>query len=257
MRSESTNALGHPRLTKPTLGVLRIMAFNLRADLGAEKGGRILLDRQVCVKPGRNESCPCGSGKKYKKCCGDGQLASSGVETVVPGAKMADARAETAVPEARTAAREAATVVDGDVDEFVAMIRAGRFEDLEATARGLIQREPNSGLAWKALSVSLTMQGKDALHAMTQAATLLPADPEAHSNLGNALHGLRRLDEAVASFRRALEMKADFAEACNNLGNALRGLGRLDEAVVSYRRALEIKPCYPEACNNLGNALLD
>ncbi len=24
---------------------------------------------QVEAKPGRNESCPCGSGKKYKKCC--------------------------------------------------------------------------------------------------------------------------------------------------------------------------------------------
>jgi preprotein translocase subunit SecA len=22
------------------------------------------------AKPGRNEPCPCGSGKKYKKCCG-------------------------------------------------------------------------------------------------------------------------------------------------------------------------------------------
>jgi SWIM/SEC-C metal-binding protein len=22
------------------------------------------------VKTGRNESCPCGSGKKYKRCCG-------------------------------------------------------------------------------------------------------------------------------------------------------------------------------------------
>ena len=24
-------------------------------------------------KPGRNDPCPCGSGKKYKKCCGDGR----------------------------------------------------------------------------------------------------------------------------------------------------------------------------------------
>ena len=23
--------------------------------------------------PGRNDPCPCGSGKKYKKCCGKGQ----------------------------------------------------------------------------------------------------------------------------------------------------------------------------------------
>ncbi|MBU2644703.1 SEC-C domain-containing protein [bacterium] len=22
-------------------------------------------------KPGRNDSCPCGSGLKYKKCCGN------------------------------------------------------------------------------------------------------------------------------------------------------------------------------------------
>jgi uncharacterized protein YecA (UPF0149 family) len=26
--------------------------------------------RQVVEKVGRNEACPCGSGKKYKKCCG-------------------------------------------------------------------------------------------------------------------------------------------------------------------------------------------
>jgi tetratricopeptide (TPR) repeat protein len=265
------------------------------------------------VKPGRNQSCPCGSGKKYKKCCGDGQLASFGVETVAPGAQtVAPAGVETVAPGAETvgpagaqtvaagaetAVREAETGVAEtaaaavDMGALVAMIRAGRFLDLETTARGLIQREPNSGLAWKALSVSLSTQGKDALHAMTQAATLLPDDAEVHSNLGNALQSLRRfddaaasyrraleikpdypeacnnlgtalrglgrLDEAVASFRRALEMRADFAEACNNLGNALRGLRRLDEAVASYRRALEIKPCYPEARNNLGNALLD
>jgi tetratricopeptide (TPR) repeat protein len=231
-------------------------------------------------------------------------LASSGAETVPPGAETVAAGAETAVREAETAAPETESATLGaqtgpagaaaaavDMGELVAMIRAGRFVDLETTALGLIQREPNSGLAWKALSVSLTMQGKDALHAMTTAATLLPDDAEAHGNLGNALQSLRRfgdaaasyrraleikpdypeacnnlgnalrglgrLDEAVASFLRALEMKADFAEACNNLGNALRGLRRLDEAVASYRRALEIKPCYPEACNNLGNALLD
>jgi len=26
--------------------------------------------RKVEIKIGRNEPCPCGSGKKYKKCCG-------------------------------------------------------------------------------------------------------------------------------------------------------------------------------------------
>jgi len=31
-----------------------------------EAGGHTLTKR---VKIGRNESCPCGSGKKFKKCC--------------------------------------------------------------------------------------------------------------------------------------------------------------------------------------------
>jgi len=26
--------------------------------------------RHVVIKVGRNEPCPCGSGKKFKKCCG-------------------------------------------------------------------------------------------------------------------------------------------------------------------------------------------
>lgn len=29
-----------------------------------------VLDKSVPFKPGRNDPCPCGSGKKYKKCCG-------------------------------------------------------------------------------------------------------------------------------------------------------------------------------------------
>ena len=32
------------------------------------------LGEDVAVQPGRNAPCPCGSGKKYKKCCGVGSL---------------------------------------------------------------------------------------------------------------------------------------------------------------------------------------
>ncbi len=55
----------------------------------------------------------------------------------------------------------------------------------------------------------------------------------------------------MASYRRALEIKPDFAEAHNNLGIVLQDLGRSDEAAESYRRALEIKPDFVEARTNL------
>jgi uncharacterized protein YecA (UPF0149 family) len=49
--------------------------FNkLHSELGVSE--RALLHtsfRQGSAKVGRNDICPCGSGKKYKKCCGDTQ----------------------------------------------------------------------------------------------------------------------------------------------------------------------------------------
>jgi len=135
------------------------------------------------------------------------------------------------------------------------MIQAGRFMELEAKVREVTEQYPKSGLAWKALGVSLRMQGKDALQALQRAATLLPGDAEAHSNLGNAHFDLGHLGDAVASYEASLRIKPDFAEAHNNLGNALRGLGRFDAAAESYRGAISVKSDFADAHNNLGNVL--
>ena len=86
---------------------------------------------------------------------------------------------------------------------------------------------------------------------------LSPVDAEAYSNLGITLRDLGRLEEAEASYRRALEIKPDFAKAHCNLGDTLRDLGRLEEAEASCRRALEIKPDFANAHCNLGVTLRD
>ena len=67
--------------------------------------------------------------------------------------------------------------------------------------------------------------------------------------------GPRTADEAIKHYRKALEIKPDYAEACNNLGNAMAARGRIGEAIEHYRKALEIKPDYAEAHNNLGNGM--
>jgi tetratricopeptide (TPR) repeat protein len=144
-----------------------------------------------------------------------------------------------------------------DANDLAAMIHAGRFADLEMKTREALRGQPNSGLAWKALGVSLTLQGKDALHALAMAATLLPDDAEAHGNLGNALHGLGRLEEAATSYARVLALRPDLAEAHSNLGNTLRALGRLEDAAASYSRALALEPGCAVTHHNKGNALLE
>jgi Flp pilus assembly protein TadD len=84
-----------------------------------------------------------------------------------------------------------------------------------------------------------------------------PDYAEAHSNLGNALQELGRLDEAESSFKQAIALKPDFAEAYSSLGNTLQKQLRLDEAENSYNKAIALKPGYAEAHSNLGVALQD
>jgi tetratricopeptide (TPR) repeat protein len=90
-----------------------------------------------------------------------------------------------------------------------------------------------------------------------RALELNPEFAEAHNNLGNLLYETKRLHEAEAVFRRALELKPDLAQTHNNLGNLLYVTKRLGEAECAFRKALELNPDFAEAHNNLGNLLKD
>ena len=61
-----------------------------------------------------------------------------------------------------------------------------------------------------------------------------------------------RLDEAIACYQQATQLKPDFLAAHHNLGVTWSELDKRDEAIAAYRRALELKPDYPEMLNNLG-----
>lgn len=219
------------------------------------------------MKPGRNDPCHCGSGRKFKKCCQGREAATA------------------ATPD--SVAAEALT--QAEFSQLASLFNAGRYVELENRARLLIGQYPNNGFIWKVLGVALQKQGKYALVALQNAAELLPLDSEAHIMLadackrlgniepalasyrqalainpgnadvhvlmGNALVGAGKLGEAVESYQQALMIRPDYAEVISNLGNVLKELGRFNEAVAIYRRAVELKPDYAAAHSNLGNAL--
>ena len=68
------------------------------------------------------------------------------------------------------------------------------------------------------------------------------------------LHELKRFDDALASYDRALAVRPDYAEALSNRGNTLHELKRFDDALASYDRALAVRPDYAEA--HLNKSLL-
>ena len=59
---------------------------------------------------------------------------------------------------------------------------------------------------------------------------------------------------AEASFRRAIALRAGFADAWNELGYALRNQGRFGESLAAYDEALRLRPNFPEALEYLGEA---
>ncbi len=75
-------------------------------------------------------------------------------------------------------------------------------------------------------------------------------------NLGAALQTDHRLDEAIAHYRRAIDLRPDYAPAYNNLATALRSQGHVAEAQAAYGRALALQPAFASANYNLANLLL-
>ncbi|MEM9276152.1 MAG: tetratricopeptide repeat protein, partial [Cyanobacteria bacterium P01_F01_bin.143] len=135
------------------------------------------------------------------------------------------------------------------VSGFDQAIKA-RLSSKVSTIKGFHEAWYNRGIALKNLG-----RLEEALTSYEKALDIKPDKDEAWYNRGNALFNLGRLEEAIASYEKALDIKPDKDQAWNNRGIALFNLGRLEEAIASYEKALDIKPDYHEAWNNRGIAL--
>jgi len=87
----------------------------------------LLVEFSVMEKIGRNAPCPCGSGKKYKKCCLPMHQESSAQEF--------SAEPFTLVPEFTDLDRLSNSVVD--------LIEEGRLEEAETVCHQLLVRYPD------------------------------------------------------------------------------------------------------------------
>jgi tetratricopeptide (TPR) repeat protein/serine/threonine protein kinase len=105
------------------------------------------------------------------------------------------------------------------------------------------------------LSQTEPQHWEEAARHLTAAVALHTDSPGAHVNLGNALAVGEQHDEAIACYRRAIDLDRAYAPAHNNLGNVLQAKGQTDLAIVSYQKAIALDSENAMAHNNLGNAL--
>lgn len=130
------------------------------------------------------------------------------------------------------------------------------MEEARALCEDVCRTEDQPG-AWYLLGVIHGMLGdsKQAESCYRKAVELKPDYADAHFRLGVVLAALGRLDEGIASLQEAARLVPDHGVAYAAMGNARVEQRRFEDAVASYRRALEINPGDIESLVNLGNAL--
>jgi tetratricopeptide (TPR) repeat protein len=72
-----------------------------------------------------------------------------------------------------------------------------------------------------------------------------------HTSLGQTLLNQGKTEEAVAEFRKAVELDPHSIFEHDLLGGALLIQGKTDEAIVEFRKAVELDPKYPYSVLNL------
>ena len=199
---------------------------------------RMLLDRSEAALArgegvGRNDPCPCGSGKRFKHCHGDVTKRSA----------------------AATAGGEAA---DATVARALQAHQRGELEAASRDYQAALAVFPDHPHALHYLGVIAYQQGRaaEALSMLERAAAYVPHEPEFHTNLGLVLASLDRDDEAIGAFRKALALRPDHAGAWNNLGLALHARNDLAGAIDAFRRSMTFDPDAVHTRWNLALALL-
>ena len=89
-------------------------------------------------------------------------------------------------------------------------------------------------------------QVKQAAALATRAAKLDDSDPWAYFALGYVAYTMRRTDEAIEEFQRAIDLNPNFAAAHGYLGLALALAGQSDQAITHSEQAMRMSPHDPQ-----------
>jgi tetratricopeptide (TPR) repeat protein len=213
------------------------------------------------LRPGRNDPCPCGSGRKYKLCCGVAPL-RTGAANPRPSTPLTPTAALD--PDERRSGLGPLTEVSRlreTAERFVRMQSALPAAVIPATGapgagRSVTPDRSAAAQRHRERGIRLIEAGSfsSAVPALRRAIQLDPGEAASHHELGRALLCLGRLAEAAASLSLATTLKDD-AAAYHDLGAALQRLGLHAEAMAAYRRAVELAPELAEAHAALGDLL--
>ena len=122
----------------------------------------------------------------------------------------------------------------------LALLNEDRPKDsLQEFTRGAHLQQPSpQDLRYVALDYVLLHDYVDADHWMSKSVEQNNSDSEAWYDLGRICYQENRFTESAEAFRKSLVLDPRSVKAENNLGLALEGLDKPDDALVAYRQAI-------------------
>lgn len=115
----------------------------------------------------------------------------------------------------------------------ISLLRQGNTDAAIKKFQDVLSINPKSAAAYNNIGVALAAQ----------------------ANLGNETTDPVKLDQAMASYRRAIDVEPGYVLPYNNLGLALYYRNKIADAIEQYRFAIGITPTYVAARGNLAYAL--
>ncbi|MHC4275343.1 MAG: sulfotransferase [Planctomycetota bacterium] len=169
---------------------------------------------------GRNDPCPCGSGRKYKKCC-MGKAAPRPQATAAP---PPDHREQLLVAEDHA--------------------RAGRLSQAQQVYMQLLQARPNDVAVLFGLAQVLGSLDKpqEAITLLRRALAVDDRRVALHVFLGTQLMVVGDIEEGEQSIQRALALDPNNEAAHRMLSECYHRMHRLDDAIAEVKKALSIDP---------------
>ena len=174
-----------------------------------------------------------------------------------PVAKQGLRKLQKGLPNDQSIPVEPTAISQDEINALINLYRSGQLIKTEQACRELLQTCPQSLIVINILGVTLQGQGRlqDAIESYDRAIQLKPDYVDAYYNRGIALKDTGQPEQAVESYEMAIRFKPDYAEAYNNRGIALKEIGQRELALESFEMAIQLKPDYAEAYNNRGNEL--
>lgn len=203
----------------------------------------------------RNQACPCGSGKRYKKCCALQQhhytpsVSQRASSLVSEGINLAEqGRFEQAL-----GLYQKALALNPE-DSSIYFNLGGLFRELGQIEKAAdsyekalsLHPDDAEGNILLGLLYTQLRRAKDAEACYKKAFTFEPNTPEGCLQFAKFLSNFGWVAEVEALYRRALLLKPEDAEARCNLGASLMLQGKMKEAGASFREALVVQPDYPK-----------